>query len=82
MNVFVFDLLPYDENLDHLKEGKELPWPLPRRHFKPEVAVCTYAGILVHGFARGPLSTLRVRASGALLGPARRPCRRHLTSPD
>ena len=43
MNVFVFDLLPYDENLDHLKAGKELPWPLPRRHFKPEVAVRTYA---------------------------------------
>jgi alkanesulfonate monooxygenase SsuD/methylene tetrahydromethanopterin reductase-like flavin-dependent oxidoreductase (luciferase family) len=43
MKVFVFDLLPYDENLDHLKEGKELPWPLPRRHFKPEVAVRTYA---------------------------------------
>jgi len=43
MNVFVFDLLPYDEHLDHLKEGKELPWPLPKRHFKPEVAVRTYA---------------------------------------
>jgi len=43
MKVFVFDLLPYDENLDHLKEGKELPWPLPRRHFKAEVAVRTYA---------------------------------------
>ena len=38
----VFDLLPYGEHLDHLKEGNELPWPLPRRHFKPEVAVCTY----------------------------------------
>ena len=43
MNVFIFDLLPYAEHLDHLKEGKELPWPLPRRHFKPEVAVRTYA---------------------------------------
>lgn len=43
MKVFVFDLLPYAEHLDHLKEGKELPWPLPRRHFKPEVAVQTYA---------------------------------------
>ncbi|PYN48101.1 MAG: hypothetical protein DMD95_03670 [Candidatus Rokuibacteriota bacterium] len=42
MNVFVFDLLPYDEHLDHLKDGKELPWPLPRRHFKPDVAVRTY----------------------------------------
>lgn len=43
MKVFVFDLLPYGEHLDHLKNGKELPWPLPRRHFKPEVAVRTYA---------------------------------------
>ncbi len=42
MNVFVFDLLPYSEHLDHLKQGKELPWPLPRRHFKPQVAVRTY----------------------------------------
>ena len=42
MRVFVFDLLPYGEHLDHLKEGNELPWPLPRRHFKPEVAVRTY----------------------------------------
>src|SRR5258705_9100624 len=42
MRVFVFDLLPYSEHLDHLKEGNELPWPLPRRHFKPEVAVRTY----------------------------------------
>src|SRR6266513_2888564 len=43
MNVFVFDLLPYAEHLDQLKEGKELPWPLPRRHFDPTVAVRTYA---------------------------------------
>jgi len=43
VKVFVFDLLPYGEHLDHLKEGKELPWPLPRRHFDPKVAVRTYA---------------------------------------
>ena len=42
VKVFVFDLLPYGEHLEHLKQGKELPWPLPRRHFKPEVAVRTY----------------------------------------
>jgi alkanesulfonate monooxygenase SsuD/methylene tetrahydromethanopterin reductase-like flavin-dependent oxidoreductase (luciferase family) len=42
MRVFVFDLLPYGEHLDHLKQGRELPWPLPRRHFDPEVAVRTY----------------------------------------
>src|SRR5499427_6047686 len=43
MRVFVFDLLPYAEHLDHLKQGRELPWPLPKRHFKAEVAVRTYA---------------------------------------
>ena len=42
MRVFVFDLLPYGEHLEHLKVGRELPWPLPRRHFKPAVAVRTY----------------------------------------
>jgi alkanesulfonate monooxygenase SsuD/methylene tetrahydromethanopterin reductase-like flavin-dependent oxidoreductase (luciferase family) len=42
--VFVFDLLPYGENLEHLKAGAtELPWPLPRTHFNPDVAVRTYA---------------------------------------
>jgi alkanesulfonate monooxygenase SsuD/methylene tetrahydromethanopterin reductase-like flavin-dependent oxidoreductase (luciferase family) len=43
MKVFVFDLLAYGEQLDHLKTGKELPYPLAGRHFKPEVAVRTYA---------------------------------------
>src|SRR5438128_2336759 len=43
MKVFIFDLLPYADHLDHLKQGDELPWPLPRTHFKPEVAVRTYA---------------------------------------
>src|SRR5215212_11823555 len=43
MKVFVFDLLPYGEHLDQLVEGTELPWPLSRKHFKPEVAVQTYA---------------------------------------
>ena len=43
MRVFVFDLTPYKAHLDHLKVGAELPWPLPRRHFEPRVAVDTYA---------------------------------------
>lgn len=44
MKVFVFDLLPYGENLEHVKHGAtELPWPLGKQHFKPEVAVRTYA---------------------------------------
>jgi hypothetical protein len=43
MKVFVFDLLAYGEQLDHLKVGNELPYPLAGRHFKPQVAVRTYA---------------------------------------
>jgi alkanesulfonate monooxygenase SsuD/methylene tetrahydromethanopterin reductase-like flavin-dependent oxidoreductase (luciferase family) len=43
MQVFVFDLLAYGEQLEHLKVGDELPYPLSNRHFKPEVAVRTYA---------------------------------------
>lgn len=43
MKVIVFDLLPYGENLDHLKNGAtELEWPLPKRYFDPEVAMRTY----------------------------------------
>ena len=43
MKVFVFDLLAYDANLDHLKEGAtELPYPLARRHFDAATAVRTY----------------------------------------
>ena len=43
MRVFVFDLLAYGEQLDHLKVGTELPYSLPRQHFKSDVAVRTYA---------------------------------------
>jgi alkanesulfonate monooxygenase SsuD/methylene tetrahydromethanopterin reductase-like flavin-dependent oxidoreductase (luciferase family) len=44
MKVFVFDLLAYGENLDHLKDGGvELPYPLSKRHFRADVAVRTYA---------------------------------------
>ena len=43
MKVFVFDLLAYGENLDHIKQGPELPYPLGKRHFKADVAVRTYA---------------------------------------
>ena len=42
MKVFVFDLLAYGEQLDHLRTADGLPYPLPRRHFRPEVAVRTY----------------------------------------
>src|SRR5712672_2238944 len=43
MKVFVFDLLAYGEQLEHLKVGNELPYPLPKQYFKPEVAARTYA---------------------------------------
>lgn len=43
MKVFVFDLLAYGEQLDHLKVDDLLPYPLPKRHFKPDIAVQTYA---------------------------------------
>ena len=44
MKVFVFDLLAYGENLDHLKNGgTELPYPLGKQHFRADVAVRTYA---------------------------------------
>ena len=43
MKVFVFDLLAYDANLDHLKEGAtEPPYPLAKRHFDPKTAERTY----------------------------------------
>ena len=43
MKVFVFDLLAYGENLEHVKVGPELPYPLSREFFKADVAVRTYA---------------------------------------
>jgi alkanesulfonate monooxygenase SsuD/methylene tetrahydromethanopterin reductase-like flavin-dependent oxidoreductase (luciferase family) len=44
VQVFVFDLVPYDDDLAHLVgDDKELPYPLPRQHFRPEVAQRTYA---------------------------------------
>jgi alkanesulfonate monooxygenase SsuD/methylene tetrahydromethanopterin reductase-like flavin-dependent oxidoreductase (luciferase family) len=42
MQVFGFDLLPYPEHMDHLKQDGELPYPLPKRHFRPETAVRNY----------------------------------------
>jgi alkanesulfonate monooxygenase SsuD/methylene tetrahydromethanopterin reductase-like flavin-dependent oxidoreductase (luciferase family) len=43
VKVFVFDLLPYGENLEHLRVGNELPYPLSKQYFKADVAVKTYA---------------------------------------
>ena len=43
MKVFVFDLLAYGKQLEHLKAGNELPYPLARKHFEADVAARTYA---------------------------------------
>ena len=43
MKVFVFDLLAYGEQLEHLKVDNELPYPLTKKYFKPEIAARTYA---------------------------------------
>ena len=43
MKVIVFDLLAYGKQLDHLKVNNELPYPLARKHFDPEIAANTYA---------------------------------------
>src|SRR5690348_723364 len=43
MKVVVLELLAYGAQLEHLKVGSELPYPLPKRHFKADVAVRTYA---------------------------------------
>ncbi|MBT3536604.1 MAG: LLM class flavin-dependent oxidoreductase, partial [Rhodospirillaceae bacterium] len=42
MKVFIFDLLAYGENLEHLRSGIELPYPLSKEYFKADVAVRTY----------------------------------------
>jgi hypothetical protein len=42
VKVFVFDLLAYDANLDHLKNGEpELPYPLAGRHFDAMRSIST-----------------------------------------
>ncbi len=43
MKVFVFDLHAYGEQMDQLRTADGLPYPLPKRYFKPEVAMRTYA---------------------------------------
>jgi alkanesulfonate monooxygenase SsuD/methylene tetrahydromethanopterin reductase-like flavin-dependent oxidoreductase (luciferase family) len=43
VKVFVFDLLAYDANLDHLKNGgPELPYPLAGQYFDAATAMRTY----------------------------------------
>ncbi len=42
MQIFGFDFLAYPQQLDHLKQDGELPYPLAKEHFKPELAVSNY----------------------------------------
>ncbi|RPJ37280.1 MAG: LLM class flavin-dependent oxidoreductase [Planctomycetaceae bacterium] len=42
MQVFGFDLLAYPERMDYLKVNGELPYPLPKRYFRPDMAVQNY----------------------------------------
>ena len=42
MQVFGFDLLAYPEHFSHLTIDGALPYPLPRQHFDPDVAVSNY----------------------------------------
>lgn len=43
MKVYVFDLLAYGQPFEQFKADRYIPYPLPRRHFDPEVAARTYA---------------------------------------
>jgi hypothetical protein len=49
MKVFVFDLLAYGENLEHLKVGSELPYPLPAQYCKSECARAPTPNTLMRG---------------------------------
>src|SRR5262245_24408320 len=42
MQIFLFDLLPYDRHFDEFKPGRHIPFPLPGSHFDPEVAARSY----------------------------------------
>jgi len=39
MQVFGFDLVAYPEHFDHLKVNGELPYPLPKKYFRPALTV-------------------------------------------
>ncbi|MCC6946731.1 MAG: LLM class flavin-dependent oxidoreductase [Bradyrhizobiaceae bacterium] len=42
MKVYVFDLLAYDRHFEDAKAERFLPYPLPRKHFDPEIAARSY----------------------------------------
>jgi alkanesulfonate monooxygenase SsuD/methylene tetrahydromethanopterin reductase-like flavin-dependent oxidoreductase (luciferase family) len=42
MEVYLFDLLPYDRHFDAFKAGRFMPYPLSGSHFEPEVGARSY----------------------------------------
>ena len=42
MQIFLFDLLPYDRHFDEFKPGRHMPFPLPANYFEPEIAARSY----------------------------------------
>src|SRR6476660_5450342 len=42
MQIFLFDLLPFDRHFDEFKPGRHMPFPLPGSHFDPEIAARSY----------------------------------------
>jgi hypothetical protein len=70
MKVFGFDLLAYGKQLEHLKVGNELLYPLARKHFEPDVAMRTYAEHL-QAWEDGPSRLRWGRVQRASLLPLR-----------
>ena len=35
MQIFLFDLLPFDHHFDEFKAGRHMPFPLPASYFDP-----------------------------------------------
>jgi alkanesulfonate monooxygenase SsuD/methylene tetrahydromethanopterin reductase-like flavin-dependent oxidoreductase (luciferase family) len=42
MQVYLFDLLPFDQHFDEFKAGRFMPYPLPGDRFDPQIAARTY----------------------------------------
>jgi len=42
MQVYLFDLLPFDRHFDQFKPDRFMPYPLPGSHFDPQIAARTY----------------------------------------
>jgi len=42
MQIYLFDLLPFDRHFDQFKADRFMPYPLPGSHFDPQIAARTY----------------------------------------